>query len=308
MTQRRRILGGSAQVPDWASFFTPAEYEHFLDLVVAHFAARKLEARHDDGVLRVTGPAGSSDYGLANLSQLCHLEELGEWPAVIAEHFDRMELSSRETEDLAAAVADFDKVAHLLKVRLYAEGTPLDKAVARALVPGLVVGLAFDLPSAVVTVGRKDAERWGRSEEELFRLAQQNVEAEGLLTPQALEVEPGCTLHALVSDSFFTSTHALLLDRYLTPSGEGALVAVPNRHLVVYHAIQSDAAFAAVDAMLGIARRRHQEGPGSLSPSLYWYRRGGLELLPSRMEGEGLVFEPPAEFVAMLEAFSAPRH
>lgn len=308
MTERKRIFGGSAKVPGWTAFFTPAEYEHFLDLVVAHFSGLGMEARHDDGVLRVSRPEGRQDYGLGNLSQLCHMEELGEWPQVIAAHFDRMDQSSLETAELAAAIGDFDKVARLLKVRLYAESAPLDSAVARTLAPGLAEGLAYDLPSAVVAVRRDDAARWGRSEEELFRLALENVESDGLLTPQTLEVESGCRVQALVGDSFFTATHALLLDRYVKDSAEGILVAVPNRHLLLFHPVQSSAAVAAVSVMLSIARNRHQEGPGSLSPQLYWFRRERFELLPSRIEAEGLVFEPPEEFVATLEGLAAPRH
>ena len=51
------------------------------------------------------------------------------------------------------------------------------------------------------------------------------------------------------------------------------------------------------------AHRAYEEGPGSLSPHLYWWRAGELTYLETRYEGDSLVL--PREFTSVLATSAA---
>ena len=64
---------------------------------------------------------------------------------------------------------------------------------------------------------------------------------------------------------------------------------------------------AAVNTMLLLAQKMFVDGPGSITPELYWWRRGKLERLPVRVDAErALHFVPPDEFVKMLNQLAQP--
>ena len=49
-----------------------------------------------------------------------------------------------------------------------------------------------------------------------------------------------------------------------------------------------------------------QQGPGSITDNVYWYRVGEFTRLPYEIEGNELNFEPPDEFVEMLNGLGGP--
>jgi hypothetical protein len=120
-----------------------------------------------------------------------------------------------------------------------------------------------------------------------------------------MSADAGCKIEALMGDSFFTASHALFLEEYLPePVPElGALVAIPHRHLVIYHPIVDKTALAALQVMLPMAIGIFQEGPGSVSPSVYWWREaawwheGQFTRIPAEIDGKKLQVYPPNEFV-----------
>ena len=88
------------------------------------------------------------------------------------------------------------------------------------------------------------------------------------------------------------------LEDYIeSPTPYGAVVAVPHRHVVVFHAIRNLGVVKAISAMLPVAFGMYQEGPGSISPNLYWYRDGKFTLLPSKVTAKEITFLPPDTFV-----------
>ena len=84
----------------------------------------------------------------------------------------------------------------------------------------------------------------------------------------------------LTGESFFTATHALWADRFSGPEAEfGTLVGVPTRHIVVAHPIRDRIALTVMAKMLQLVERYFNDGPGSLSDSLYWLADGRMERL-----------------------------
>lgn len=303
--------GAGGSVPEWASFLKPSQFLALMDLVRAEFARHGLDAALEarEGKVRLLGNANGMRFlGLANLAQVCHQLPFHEWPGIVAQHFARMmhALDGKEAMHDRLA-ADFAEARALLKVRLY----PADVAqhglyTYRAPMDDVIAALVLDLPETVDSVHEAQIAAWGRPVDELFAIGLANVRTGDPAEPQSYELGGGGSIRVLGGHSFFMATHALLLDAYLEPPPEhGALVAVPHRHAVIYHPIVDQTVLCAVNAMLPMARGMFQEGPGSVSPHLYWWRDGQFTLLPAEVGSTAITFSPPDEFVALLERLMA---
>src|SRR5258705_12485514 len=77
----------------------------------------------------------------------------------------------------------------------------------------------------------------------------------------------------------------------------GAIVAVPHRHAVLFLPIEDMRVMDAVNSMIPIAFGMYQEGPGSLSSGLYWWRSRALTHLPTKVSAQSISFSPPDAFV-----------
>jgi hypothetical protein len=301
---------GSSSVPSWASFFDDGEYETFMR-VVEDDLARRGEISIEDGVaeLEIEG-GGQHRLGLQNLAQLCNQVEREQWDALVREHFDRV-IVSTHTHDLEAIGRDFQQVRRIVKVRLYAReslGDLTDSTIHRALGEDLVAVLVYDLPDAVATVPTDAPKQWPIPLDRIFEIALENVLAQDEVETETLELDDGTRFHVMVGDSFFVTSRLLVLEQHLDPiTPMGALVAVPNRHTMLYAPIVDLTVVDTLQAMAILAQRRHAEGPGSLSPTLYWWRDGHLLALPVEVDDDGVRFFPPTEFVeGCLERLAKP--
>jgi hypothetical protein len=215
-------------------------------------------------------------------------------------------VSSRRRNEFEVVDMPYQDARSMLKIRLYPESMlqgHVDEApvVARHLAPGLLAVVARDLPETVEAVPREHAAAWGIPDDELFRLGYANVADQDQPQVQTRRLDPGFELTTLSSDSFFTTTNALWPDRYLQVfSATGALVGVPHRHSVLVHSIRDFSALYAINLMLVSLDRMFRQGPGSLSPSLYWWRPGSFTLLPGDVVEGQVRFSPPSEFVQVL--------
>jgi hypothetical protein len=298
-----RFFGSRDDVPEWAKFFSPDEYQAFLGAVDEEMRRRQLPFEFGDGTVRVSPPdQEGADYGLLNLAQTCHAAGRAEWPTTIQEHFDNAFRSSRDSEELDAKSDRLEAVRAFLKVRLY-HTDYLDQMgdgglVHRVPAEGLIETLVYDLPGSVRTVPPEHVRKWGLPIDELFQIGLDNVKAEPPPVRQNFDVGKGAVIQALVGDSFFTASHVLFLEQHLgSPSAYGALVALPHRHAVLFHPIENMRVIGAVNSMIPIAFGMYQEGPGSLSPGLYWWRFGTLTLLPTKVSAQSITFSPPDQFV-----------
>ena len=60
----------------------------------------------------------------------------------------------------------------------------------------------------------------------------------------------------------------------------------------------------AINHVIPMIRKYYDEGPGSLSRHLYWWRDGSLRLLPAEVEPSGITFHPPGDFVDVLNGLA----
>lgn len=297
-----RFRGG--QPPEWAPFFTAASYARFRRIVLEDAARRGWDVSEDRDGLIVDGddPATRREYGLVNLAQRCHLSEPDDWPAIVAEHFDGL-VAMFEDED--AVPSSWEECAPILKLRLFGPeiGLP-DDAVRYPVANGLDAVLALDLPTSVAQLRRENIADWPPADE-LYRVALDNVRAEQ--PPPVVEDMDvgGATVTVVEGDSFFVSSRVLFLPEVVDVSGPyGALVVVPVRTLLVVHPIHDRTVLEAVPKLARIAHGAYRDGPGSVSPTVWWWHAGAMTPIDVEVGDRGLSVRPPAAFVQVLEAIA----
>ena len=296
-------MADNLAAPTWARFMPPEEWRDFVTAVETELKRRGVRYRIDDGY--VWAPWGGDEdeaLSLLNLAQLCHAAGKDAFPKVIASHFDAL-VAGRSDRALAdELVGDLSCARPLLKLRLYPRDTFNEQErdfVIRDVADDLCAVLCFDLPSNVVTVNGGALQKWGCTADEVWYQALANMRRTERTKVENIDVG-GATLSTLTGDSFFIASNLLLLDDYLPAPEElpwGALAAVPNRHTMVFHPIQDASALRAIDAMVVMANDMCADGPGSISPNLFWWKDGQLRTLPTRETAEHYEFAPPDDFV-----------
>jgi hypothetical protein len=288
-------------VPEWARFFAPGAYQAFLNAVANDLGRRGDMVEIDDGVARVTIAHDRHQFGLQNLAQVCNQSETDAWPDMVRQHFDNVIRSTAAT-DLDRLASDFSRVESMIKVRLYPREAVVDSSgsgpIHRPVGEQLVAALVYDLPEAVATVPAEAPARWPIDLDVAFDLGLANVLEQDEMECEHVRLEQGGEFWAMVGDSFFVTSRLLVLEQYLEPcTAFGALVSVPNRHTMLFTPIVDMSVLASLNALLVVTARRFTEGPGSLSPLLYWWRDGDLLALPADIDDGQVRFYPPEDFV-----------
>jgi hypothetical protein len=302
----RRLRGEQPAVPDWASFFTADEYTAFLDVVKADLDRSGAQYSIDDGLVRISG--SEEAFGLSNLAQLAHVTERNEWPQLVAGHFANLRATTGR--DLDALAGDFDEVKSTLRVRLLADesmgGMSLaDVRGSRAYAPGILEVLVYDFPDSTASVPPDHVEGWPLDADAVWEVAIDNIRLEPQPTRQEVPAQ-GSVFTMAVDDSFYVATRSLRLADELPPGTKDAVFAVPNRHMLLWHAIHDVSVVGAMQAMMQVTSKAFLDGPGSISDQLYWWHDGEVVHLPVRAQGKSIDFMPPDTFVALLNTLPAP--
>ncbi|MCS7060006.1 MAG: hypothetical protein RMN25_02470 [Anaerolineae bacterium] len=295
-------------LPDWAHQLGRQGYRIFVSLVENYFRDRNMAIviDHTKGVIRTqNGPlAFNGTLGLQNIAQACRQADRDQWRDLITAHFDSIFQVSGNDSALYIDPSDFEHIKHLLRARLY----PVDilnhavDVVHRPGPEGTIEALVLDLPTTVRTVSQSETQGWSLSVSEALDFGRENLRRSSALTQGILSLDRGAHLKVFSGDHFYAATHALFLDRYL-PSDlpHGALVAIPRRDVLIVHDIHNMGVMEAAIPMLELIVSIHREGPGSLSPYLYWWRNGYFTVLPYEIDEDILTLAPTDEFIDMLD-------
>lgn len=268
---------------DYLSYLTVAEAQELRRLVESSFA----RAGHDVTVYvdHVEDRRGTT-FGLWNIAAFCRGADPSEWPGLIDEHVQRV-----TTPPVGLGELTPDEVEAGLYLRLVATGSVADPdrlGYARPVAPGLLEVLAVDLPDSVEPLPR-DALAGLGTLRDLLELARDNLR--GVLAGDDLTTRTingtGGPLTLVTSPSYFTASLALVLPDAIerltgeVDRGDGVLVAVPDRHELLYLVIGDPHAADALDELSGMARWAFEQASGPLSPDVYWVRARRWEQLTS---------------------------
>jgi hypothetical protein len=289
--------------PGWAAPMSQEETTTFVEAVGRELDRRGLPHEVGEGEVHVERGGESSTFGLSNLAQLCHQIGPHEWREAIGVHFDNLFAAADAEAELQEFARDFDNVRSMLKVRLYPPkelgGVDPGPPVSWELATGLTAVFVYDLPTTVRSASATHLEAWNRSRDELLAVALENVRADAVET-RALDEGLSAPV-ACFADHFFAASHAFLLGERLPAEANGSAVfAVPHRHALLYAPLVDLGVVGSIQRLIPTAVSMFQEGPGSISPGLYWWRDGAVIPLPAQIDGPDIAFVPPDEFVQAL--------
>jgi hypothetical protein len=290
---------------EWASSRGPIEDGVLDSLVVLVAENLGYACRRVPGDVMLLEGANRLHVSMKNLRQLARLVPRDDWPALVSDHISTIVTAIEEPLDLT----NFELAQHLLRTRIYPAEADNGILAARPFAPGLIEAVVVDTPTTVRTVTIEEMEDWPVSGDALFVLGRANVRSDGALQAEEQELGDRVRVTVLHGWTFYAATHLAWLDEYLDIGPYGALVVVPSRSLIAAYPIRArayarEAAVRAAAAQLQAhAHQAYEEGPGSLSPHLFWWRGGSLTLLETRVSGDSLIL--PRDFVASLTARTA---
>lgn len=272
----------------------------------------RMVARDQLEVVRVGVPWPGQRVDVRPLRE--RMDELpkADWPELVEQYVSELgfeRLAWREASSpLRARVLAADPAG-------VASGATLQREVADGLVEAVVTesaprpGVGVWPQAGGELVALSDAVGWGVPEDTVFEAARENVRAAGRLEAERFSVD-GTALTALFGHTHYAATHVFWLREYLAghagwDESNGALVAVPHRHLIAVHVIESAAVVAAAGTLLRFAARQFETCPGPISDQLYWWQDGALCRLPSDSVGETLHLFPSSRFADLLDRLRA---
>ncbi|MER7172330.1 immunity 49 family protein [Streptomyces mesophilus] len=242
-------------------------------------------------------------YGLRNLAQKCRQAPEEQWPALVEQHFAHLRSAGtggESREEILSGVhsrllPEDSFTAELLPAMRY----------TRRLADGLVFAYALDQPSTVRILTDRDVERVG-DEDVLWDAAYDNV-LQVPFTHEEIALEGRAVLRSVYGDSPFVASRALYLDQlhHKATGGSlpkaGALFVVPTRHLIAYHPLADGSVAEAINDLAKYGLGAYEDGPGSLSPRLYWWHKGRItSLTVIDEETKTFSIEPPPELLTRL--------
>jgi len=306
MSFLRRAFGGD-RAPDWALYMSGDEYRAFARHLEQEMSKRSWTSQITDGgtVVVDRGTGTPEEFGLSNLAQVCHQLDRSGWADAIAAHFTNL----LAAEAAGKRLNDFAVAEPLLKVRVYraSDMPPLALAgmVTTPLAPDLVGVLVADLPTTVQTLGKETVAGWGTPIDELFGIATRHMAEEAATYDQSdVDLGAGATANAMSGNSFFVGSQVIRFRELAGGLPQGALVVLPTRHILIWHPIETaEKTIRAVNSMIALAANLYSQGPGSLTPTLFWWH-GALTVLPAITDGGKVQFAPPDEFVELLNSLS----
>jgi hypothetical protein len=297
------------QAPSWANWFTPEEFQHFQETVSRYFQSQNLNFTWGDGVIEVENDQfGFKQLGLVNLAQSCKQNALGLYPAIVTDHFETLKKARQFEVEFKEDVAYFDKIKHYLGVRLYPDShvqqIGKEHVIGKKFSDDIYAMLVFDLPHSIMNVQPAQAENWGKTLDELFEIGQQNIRKNYPVKPSQ-ETFSDFNIWFFNSDHFFTPNVVFDLENMPQVLGkQGALVGIPHRHSVIVYPIDSIKVVEAINKLIPAIYGMNQEGPGSVSNQIFWYKAGQFQPIRYELTEKELRLFPAGDFIQMLETFS----
>lgn len=259
-------------------------------------------SRIDPGVVRLRN---GRSLGLLQLAQHCHLTSRDHWRDLITAHLRTM------TAHLGEIVEPFSMFD--LRVRL-APDTPGDADTfrrfgARRFAEGVVALLCVDVADAIRTVPAREVRELGWDIDEAWASA--TIQTQLLEQPTELHtIDLGAASFVHVfGERPFVASMANVVDSLISEISEigehGAIVSLPSRHSLLVHPVTDATVHDAMDGLIPITRQLFRQGPGSVSPHLYWCVEQRLVWIPTVLHSDARCCEYylPPELEAIAATF-----
>jgi hypothetical protein len=271
---------GTTDPDDALPVLTRAQADRLRALVLAALTDPRHPAPVDGGsvVLSAHGAVGLSELA----ARAAALPEQV-WADLVRQHLAPVLAPPATGTDLAS-------VRNVLLPRLLSPAAAGAGGDAGSPAEGLVVRFALDLPDRVQLL--TDLAPLGGFAA-VAPVADANLRR---LPAPAHHVVPAAdgspAVHAFVTDDLHGASRLLALDAVLAAAGvplppAGALVAVPDRHVLLVHPITGTHVVEAMTTLVTLTTRRHAEQPGAVSPDVYHRGTDGTLLRVTARDADG---------------------
>lgn len=300
----RQSVEFSSELPPLA-FPTPQHQQEFQRLVLNYFASRQRQAELCNEPYAVA--EGEVMHGLYNLAQTCLQLPQAQWPQVIADHLDLNNVDELTLELQRLAGGHPQQILPRLRIRLHPQeflGEDLQhEIVHRTDLVGLHSVLMLDLGPSYCAVPTPMAQSWGLPTPQLFAAAIANLRQLPLVRER--RHLPGTPLDGIDTLRGEECVGSLVLTPELLPppGPAGSLLALPRRSELLCWPLRHRRDLAAMESLAELAQFLFREGPGSLSPHLYWRRPDGrYERLQTSRQGNRVRLASTSGFAAACAA------
>lgn len=248
---------------------------------------------------RGEGRVGEVVFSTHNLA--AHLAEIDpeQWDEYVAWHFSHLASGPPEIP------TDFERVRARLRVRLASDawlGGLGDACLSRRVAEDLHEVLMVSLEELAVAVPSRMPGVWGQQPNGLWEQARRNTLWDEPYE-SCLVAKADGRAFTWVRGSWWAASRLLDLGRSLSADHRhGAVAMVPVRDALLYRELQGRQVAASVWGMLELGVGFYLEGPGSVSPHLYWLHQGELRRGAAVGEG-GVVWDQ--QLRELLEALAA---
>ncbi|MFE1175385.1 hypothetical protein [Streptomyces sp. NPDC058773] len=175
----------------------------------------------------------------------------------------------------------------------------------RPLATDLLAGIALDTPDNVRVLSDRDVAlvEW----DTLAAAARTNLLSEPL-NYDTVDLPGGAVLHILGHpESVFAASKLLVFDEAVRATDgpeipdEGVLLVVPNRHNLVFYPLADRHVGEAVNALAQFGQGAYEDGPGRLSPRVFWWRAGTLtSITHCDQQSRTMSISPPDELMTIM--------
>ncbi len=251
------------------------DWDYFQSQVQAYADLRGQSTEFVAGSVYLNGDT-TRPMNLGNVAAAAASRGRSEWFAVISNHFDTLLRSIAAEQDIARKVRVFADVRSLLMLRMYDEAaTPFtDQLYMRHDLEGTDTFVVFDLLELVVHVTRVDTKTWGLTDEEIFMVAEQNLNARPF-PKRVMDPGPfGRQLHVFQGDVYTASNVLREYDMAKYDGAYGSLIAIPSREVLMIHPIEGIGTREVFIEMSQYVQKVFSQYPGTISPFLFWHYKG----------------------------------
>lgn len=250
-------------------------YALFWDIVDSVFAAQKLSYDYYQGELRPSGPVPEAVYptiSVGPIAKACAGAPKSRWPAVVKDLLAPAlaapptvaEPSGLTFEDAKARV-----YPELVAERLLPPESKLC-FLAKSGLSGIYFMLALAMPSGKQYLRKADAARWGKSFDELFALARDNL-VSGLAAKTSGIKLRGRDVMVVRSGTPYTASLSYFAASEPGWLGDkGMLFIIPSKDWLVLAPIGKKNSYDLVYDLYALARSLSSPSTDSLVASVYW--------------------------------------
>jgi hypothetical protein len=297
--------GDSNDIPNWASFFTIAEYQKFDKEINGYFVRQKIDFSIKDGIVNVDeNDFGFYNLGLTNVAQICKQENQKIYQEIITDHFNSM-IRSHSFEKKFNKIADnFEEVKKYIGVRLYDHDYVAhigkELTLGKDLAGDIYAMLVFDFPDTIANVQPEQIQSWNKSVDELFEIGKKNIRDKYPINFTKEHFGEFSIMFGNADHFFVPNIVFEIEDKPELLGFYGSIIGLPHRHSALIYPIENLEVVKAINGIIPAVYRMNQEGPGSLSNKVFWYFNNTFTELSYNLENNKLQFIPPEIFLEMM--------